>query len=86
MQGARCAHSPVVDRNLQAQFIHEELHDIITLPMEFQGSPVILRGPLKTRKADEGLPADWLTTPQEHNGTCTRLSGSPRLFPSEPRV
>lgn len=72
MQGACCTHSPVVDRDLQAQFIHEELHYIITLPMKFQGSPVILRGPLKTRKADEGrLP----TPPQEHNGTCTRLPG-----------
>ena len=57
MQGARCAHSPVVDRNLQAQFIHEELHDIITLPMEFQGSPVILRGPLQVHDVEFGSTA-----------------------------
>lgn len=48
-----CTHSPVVDRDLQAQFIHEELHYIIAFPMKLQSSPVILWGPLKIRKADE---------------------------------
>lgn len=51
--GPCCTHSPVVDRDLQAQFIHEELHDIIAFPMKFQSSPVVLRGPLKMRKADK---------------------------------
>lgn len=66
--GPCCTHSPVVDRDLQAQFVHEEPHYIITFPMKLQGSPVILRGPLGTRKADEGQlptlclsPADWDT-------------------------
>lgn len=59
-------HSPTVDRDLQAQFIHEEPHYVVTFPMKLQGSPVILRSPLKTRKADEDrlptlclFPADW---------------------------
>lgn len=59
-------HSPTVDRDLQAQFIHEEPHYVVTFPMKLQGSPVILRSPLKMRKADEDrlptlclFPADW---------------------------
>lgn len=46
-------YSPAVGGDLQPQLIHKKLHHIIAFPMKLQGSPVILRGPLKTRKADE---------------------------------
>lgn len=46
--GCVCAPSPAVAGDLQAQLIHEEPHDIITLSVQLQGSPVILRGPLGT--------------------------------------
>ena len=46
--GTRLYPSPAVTGDLQAQFIHEELHDVITLAVQLQGSPVILRGPLGT--------------------------------------
>lgn len=67
--GSCCIHSPVVDRDLQAQFIHEELHYIITFPMKLQGSPVILWGPLETEKADEGRLPTF---------ACPLQTGSPR--------
>lgn len=40
--------SPAIRGDLQAQLIHEELHDVVTLSVKLQGSPVILRGPLGT--------------------------------------
>lgn len=40
--------SPAVGGDLQAQLIHKELHDVIALPVELQGGPVILWGPLGT--------------------------------------
>lgn len=49
-RGCALAPLPAVGGDLQAQLIHKELHDIITLPMELQGSPVILWGPLGTKE------------------------------------
>lgn len=64
-----CASSPVVEGDLQAQLIHKKLHYIITLPMKLQGSPVILRGPLKTGKVSEDtsqllVSVDWSALPR----------------------
>lgn len=78
--GPCCTHSPVVDWDLQAQFIHEELHDVIAFPMKLQSSPVVLRGPLKTRKADRSdFPLSAcpcrLGQPSPGTRTCTRLPG-----------
>lgn len=44
--------SPAIEGDLQAQLIHEEPHDVVTLPVKLQGSPVILRGPLGTGEGE----------------------------------